>query len=100
MTAVLLKVLAQGDEGGAEAGAVGRQDTPRQLDEYRGHPGHAVVRGLQGDGPHLECGVGEAHELGEEGVGAAEVLVASVGGRVVVVGGWVAGGGGGVVVGV
>ena len=54
-------------------------------------------------GPHLEGGVGEAHELGEEGVRAAEVLVATVRGRVVVVVGGrgaTSGAGAGVVVGV
>ena len=65
---VLLQVLPQGDQCRAQTGAVWRQDAAGQLDEDGGHPGHAVVRGLQGDGPHLEGGVGEAHELREEGV--------------------------------
>lgn len=97
---VLLQVLAQGDQRRAQAGPVGRQHAAGQLEEDGGHPGHAVVGGLQRDGPHLEGGVGEAHELREERVGAAEVLVAAVGGGVVVVGGRAARRAAGVVVGV
>lgn len=100
VAAVLLQVLPEGDQGRAQAGTVGGQDAPRQLDEDGGHPGHAVIRGLQGDGSHLEGGVGEPHELGEEGVGAAEVLVATVRGRVVMVGGRRPCGGASIVMGV
>ena len=41
VAAIFLKVLAQGDEGRAQAGAVGRQDPPRQLDEHRGRSPHS-----------------------------------------------------------
>ena len=54
---VLLQVLPQGDQGRAQAGTVGCQDAPGQLEEHRGHASHAVVGGLQRDGPHLEGGV-------------------------------------------
>lgn len=100
VAAVFLQVLTQSDECGTQTGTIRSQDAPRQLEEDGGHARHAVVGGLQRDGPHLEGGVGEAHELREEGVGAAEVLVAAVRGRVVMVGRRGARSGAGVVVGV
>lgn len=68
VTTVLLQVLAQGDQRRAQASTVWSQDAAGQLDEDGGHAGHAVIRGLQGDGPHLEGGVGEAHQLRKEGI--------------------------------
>lgn len=84
MATVFLQVLAQCNQCRAQTGTIWSQDTPRQLKEHSGHPSHAVICGLQGDGPHFERGVRKAHELREEGVGAAEVLIATVGGGMMV----------------
>ncbi|TNN89229.1 hypothetical protein EYF80_000517 [Liparis tanakae] len=89
MATVFLQVLTQSNQSGAQTGAVWRQDTPGELEEDSGHPSHAVVGGIR-----------KAHELREEGVGAAKVLIATVRGRVVVVGGRGARSGAGIVVGV
>lgn len=78
MAAVFLQILAQSNQRGAQAGTVWCQDTSGQLEQDGGYPGHAVLCGLEGYGPNLEGGVGEPHELGEERVGATELLVAGV----------------------
>lgn len=54
MATVFLQVLTQGNQRGAQAGAIRGQDAPWQLEEDGGYTGHAVICGLQGDGPDLE----------------------------------------------
>lgn len=85
MATVFLQVLTQGHQRRAQTSTIWSQDTPRQLEQDGGHTGHAVIRGLQGDGPDFKGGVRKAHQLREERVGAAKVLVATVSGRVVMV---------------
>lgn len=100
VAAVFLQVLTQGNQRRAQTGAIRSQDSPGELEEDRGHAGHAIIGGFQGDGPDFEGRVGESHELREERVGAAKVLVAAVSGRVVMVGGLGARCAAGIVVGV
>lgn len=100
MATVFLQILTQGNQRRAQTSAIWSQDTPGQLEQDGGHTGHAVICGLQGDGPNFKGWVREAHELREERVGAAKVLVATVSGRVVMVGGLGASRAAGVVVGV
>lgn len=80
---VFLQVLSQSNQCGAQTGAVWSQDTPRQLEEDCSHSSHTIICGLQGNGPHLEGGIGKAHKLREERVRTAKVLVSAVCGWVV-----------------
>lgn len=100
MATVLLQVLTQGNQRRAQTSAVWSQDPPRQLEQDSGHTSHAIICGLQGDGPNFKGWIREAHELREERVGAAKVLVATVRGRVVMVWGLGASCAAGIVVGV
>lgn len=91
MSTVLLQILSQSDERRTQAGPVGCKDASWQLYEHSGHPCHPVVCGLQSDWSNFEGRVRKTHELRKEGVGAAEMLVAAMRGRmmVVVMRGWV-----------
>lgn len=97
---VFLQVLTQSNQCGAKTGTVWSQDTPGQLEEDRSHPSHAVICGLQGDGPHFKGGIGKAHKLRQERVRTAEVLITAVCGWVVMMWGRVAGCGTGIVMGI
>lgn len=97
---VFLQVLTQSNQCGAQTGTIWSQYTPRKLEEDSGHPSHAVICWLQGDGPYFKGGIGKAHELRQEGVRAAKVLVAAVCGWVVIMWGRGPSSGAGIVVGV
>ncbi len=84
VSTVLLQILPQSDKRRTQAGPVGSKDASWQLYEHGGHPCHPIICGLQSDWPNFEGRVRKAHELGQEGVGAAEMLVAAVWGRMMV----------------